>query len=87
MKSKNEALISYTNGFFLGRHELKFELLNELKSKMLKENTIENGTVTVRFYGKNEQPNIPTINFLPILIHSCPDDFSTVDYFDVCLLY
>lgn len=39
--------------------------------------------LSIKFCGKNEEPENAKENFLPIMVHSCPDDFSTVDYFDV----
>lgn len=39
--------------------------------------------LSIKFCGKDDKPPAANANVLPILIHSCPDDFSTVDYFDV----
>lgn len=42
--------------------------------------------MSMKFCGKNEEPGNARSNYLPIMVHSCPDDFSTVDYFDVSSL-
>lgn len=73
----------YKSAYFLGRHENKFELLDKLKSKMLDREIIDCGRISIKFYGKNENPDTASELFLPILLHSCPEDFSTVLYFDV----
>lgn len=51
------------------------------ENKILKINGL-----SMKFCGKNEEPGYPRANYLPIMVHSCPDDFSTVDYFDVSFL-
>lgn len=76
----------YTNAYFLGRHEGKLELLEKLKPLMSDKNTLDNKLLTLKFFGKNETPSAASEKILPIMIHSCPDDFSTVEYFDVSLL-
>lgn len=76
----------YFNGYFLGRHDLKFEFLDKLKSKMnsLDQNILKLDNLTLQFCRKNDGiPPKATNLLLPILIHSCPEDFSTVEYFDV----
>jgi hypothetical protein len=41
--------------------------------------------LSMKFCGKNEDPPTPESYILPIMVHSCPDDFSTLDYFDVSI--
>lgn len=70
------------------KHELfyfqsKFELLDRLKSSMVSENMINTPKLNIKFCDKNETPPKASSTLLPIMIHSCPEDFSTVDYFDV----
>lgn len=48
-------------------------------------NTLKLDGLTVKFCGKNEDPPTPEAYCLPIMIHTCPDDFSTLDYFNVSL--
>ncbi|XP_017848457.1 biotin--protein ligase isoform X1 [Drosophila busckii] len=77
--------IVYKQAYFLGRHESKFELLEKLGSRCSgSENVIVTPKLTLKFCGRDDKPPTASTNLLPILIHSCPDDFSTVDYFD-CL--
>lgn len=74
--------VTYQNAYFLGRHELKFEVLEKLKSLYNADNMIQTSKLCMKFYGKNETVPSAKTDVLPILIHSCPDDFSTIDYFD-----
>lgn len=39
----------------------------------------------MRFCSHREEPPKASAQLLPILINSCPDNFSTVDYFDVSI--
>ncbi|CRK91616.1 CLUMA_CG005270, isoform A [Clunio marinus] len=73
---------TFTKGYFLGRHELKFEVVEALKEKMETPNTLKLDGLTVKFCGKGEDPPTPDAHCLPIMMHTCPDDFSTLDYFD-----
>ncbi|KAJ1527555.1 hypothetical protein ONE63_007521 [Megalurothrips usitatus] len=73
--------LSYTQGYFLGRHELKQEFLTSLKSQM-NGNSLKNGDLELQFCGKSEKPALASERLLPILLHSCPPTFSTVEYFD-----
>lgn len=63
--------------------QMKFELLEKLKPQFSHPNTLKTNTVLVKFYGKNEIPKVKLENTLPILLHSCPEDFSTIAYFEV----
>ncbi|KAL7018719.1 hypothetical protein ACKWTF_010880 [Chironomus riparius] len=78
-KKEGDAL--FTKGYFLGRHELKFEILEKLKPVM-DDNTLKIDGLSIKFCGKNVDPPTPESFCLPVMIHSCPDDFSTLDYFD-----
>lgn len=74
-----------TNGYFLGRHELKLEFLTHIKER-LKDNvlSINGGGLNIKFC--QNMTDIPksgaTSSFLPILLHTCPPKFSTVEYFE-----
>uniref|UniRef100_A0A1A9VB40 BPL/LPL catalytic domain-containing protein n=1 Tax=Glossina austeni TaxID=7395 RepID=A0A1A9VB40_GLOAU len=72
----------FKNAYFLGRHEAKFELLEKLKEKCDQNNLIHTPKLTLKFCGLSENLPKPANDMLPILIHSCPEDFSTVDYFE-----
>jgi hypothetical protein len=39
--------------------------------------------ISVVFCGHNVDPGAATSIRLPVLIHSCPSNFSTLDYFEV----
>ncbi|XP_017023562.1 biotin--protein ligase isoform X1 [Drosophila kikkawai] len=75
--------VVYKHAYFLGRHESKFELLEKLRLRCSgSDNVIATPKLTLKFCSKDDKPPVANNNVLPILIHSCPDDFSTVDYFD-----
>ncbi|XP_037730751.1 biotin--protein ligase isoform X2 [Drosophila subpulchrella] len=75
--------VVYQHAYFLGRHETKFELLEKLRLRCSgSDNVIATPKLTIKFCGKDDKPPVANNNVLPILIHSCPDDFSTVEYFD-----
>ncbi|XP_022223882.2 biotin--protein ligase [Drosophila obscura] len=75
--------VVYKQAYFLGRHESKFELLDKLLLRCSgPDNVIATPNLTMKFCGKDDKPPVANNNVLPILIHSCPDDFSTVAYFD-----
>ncbi|GAB0088855.1 biotin--protein ligase [Sergentomyia squamirostris] len=73
----------FTNGYFLGRHEAKFEMLERLSGQMTTKNTLKSNKMTLTFCGKNDKVPTASETLLPILVHSCPENFSTVEYFDV----
>ncbi|XP_017044233.1 biotin--protein ligase isoform X2 [Drosophila ficusphila] len=76
--------VVYQHAYFLGRHETKFELLEKLRLRCSgPDNVIATPKLTLKFCGKDDKPPVANNNVLPILIHSCPDDFSTVEYFDL----
>lgn len=58
--------------------------MEKLKEKTDEKQLIRTPNITLKFCGADIEA-IPkaTNDVLPILIHSCPEDFSTVDYFDV----
>lgn len=70
--------------FFL---QAKSELLDRLKPDFVKPNVIKRDKLSFQFCAKDEKPPKALENYLPILIHACPDDFSTVTYFDVSIAF
>ncbi|CAG9814996.1 unnamed protein product [Phaedon cochleariae] len=72
--------IAYTPAYFLGRHEMKLKLLNDCDS--IKDNKLECEKVVLKFCGKDVIPGEAASNLMPVLIHSCPSNFSTVKYFE-----
>ncbi|XP_067648145.1 uncharacterized protein Hcs isoform X2 [Eurosta solidaginis] len=81
-KESNAAKVTYQEAYFLGRHESKFEVLGKLKKSGASGNIVTTSKLTMQFCGKGDKPKSANTNVLPILIHSCPEDFSTVEYFD-----
>ncbi|XP_020713946.1 biotin--protein ligase isoform X1 [Ceratitis capitata] len=82
IQSDKDGKCTYQEAYFLGRHESKFELLEKIKKSGANSNIITTPKLTMQFCDKGDKPKSADTNVLPILIHSCPDDFSTVDYFD-----
>lgn len=83
-EASRKSVSPYTHGYFLGKYEEKVGLLDQLKPKMIENETaIQNDKLRIKFYGKTEKSDVATESLLPILIHSCPDKFDTVKYFDV----
>ena len=52
----------------------------------MEDNTLKVDGLSIKFCGKNVDPPTPESFCLPVMIHSCPDDFSTLDYFDVIFM-
>ncbi|XP_068082947.1 biotin--protein ligase [Anabrus simplex] len=75
-------LPDYTPAYFLGRHELKLEFLSQLQSRLQGENLLKLPQLSLHFCGKGVEPAKATAIHLPVLIHSCPANFSTVEYFE-----
>lgn len=60
--------------------QLKLELLHN--SDNVVENKLELDKYLVSFCGKGVDPELAAHNKLPVLVHSCPSNFSTVPYFE-----
>ncbi|KAL0275858.1 UNVERIFIED_CONTAM: hypothetical protein PYX00_003583 [Menopon gallinae] len=73
--------VTLTVAYFLGRHELKLEFLNKMKH-LKQDGVLRLGQLGLKFCGKGEVPPPATPTLLPILVHSCPHDFSTLEYFE-----
>ncbi|KAF4520098.1 hypothetical protein B566_EDAN010327 [Ephemera danica] len=72
-----------TMGYFLGRHELKTEFLTSVKSRLGSScNTLEMDNLVLQFCGKGATPSQPSHSILPVMLHSCPPHFNTLEYFD-----
>ncbi|XP_015514595.1 biotin--protein ligase isoform X1 [Neodiprion lecontei] len=80
--SEPRVLPAYSPGFFLGRHELKLEMLEKLKDRMLPNDIIKTGKLEIQFCGRSTQGISASASVLPVMIHQCPDNFSTVEYFE-----
>lgn len=73
--------VNYRPAFFLGRNDTKQELL--FKMPGLKDNVLRLPNITLQFCRRDETPPSATEKLLPIYVHSCPERFSTVRYFEV----
>lgn len=62
--------------------QLKQELLEKIKDQK-EDGVLRVGNLSLKFCGKGETPPPVRNNFLPVLVHSCPRDFSTLEYFEV----
>lgn len=70
-------------GFFLGRHELKLNMLDSLKDEIQANDTLQMSNLQLKFCSANSKVATASSSVLPIMIHQCPDNFSTIDYFEV----
>uniref|UniRef100_A0A182N9Z3 LIM zinc-binding domain-containing protein n=1 Tax=Anopheles dirus TaxID=7168 RepID=A0A182N9Z3_9DIPT len=81
--NRDDVTIAYRNAYFLGKHEAKVEMLDALKSTMIRPNIIQTHELTLQFCGKSDNaPSPATDSHLPVMIFHCPEDFSTVEYFE-----
>ncbi|KAL6267955.1 hypothetical protein P5V15_001023 [Pogonomyrmex californicus] len=80
--SHDQISIQYTSAYFLGKFEMKMKMFEKLKSKMQENNILKMPNLDIRFYANNEDVQASSANFLPIMMHMCPPNFSTVDYFE-----
>lgn len=80
-ETSTETSVNYTRAFFLGRHELKLDFLEKLKGKMQPDDILKGLNLEIQFCKKNiDKPASST--FLPVMLHQCPDNFSTIEYFE-----
>lgn len=66
---------------------MKTKMLEKLKAEMKENNILKLSNLQVQFCTNNEDIQLPSANFLPIMMHMCPANFSTVDYFEVNFFY
>lgn len=62
---------------------MKTKMLEKLKAEMKEDNILKVSNLKIQFCASNEDMQLPSINFLPIMMHMCPPNFSTVEYFEV----
>lgn len=62
---------------------MKMKMLEKLKDKINKNNELIMSEMKIQFCANNEDMQSPSDIFLPIMMHMCPPNFSTVDYFEV----
>lgn len=73
---------AFACGYFLGDYIIKLELFERLSAHTDDPKTLRTPQLTVRFCGHREQPPAASAQLLPIMINSCPENFSTIDYFE-----
>ncbi|XP_058791298.1 biotin--protein ligase isoform X2 [Phymastichus coffea] len=73
---------TYTSAFFLGRHELKLEMLKKLKSKMQPNDILKTTKLEIQFCNNLTDAKPASSTFLPVIVHRCPENFNTVEYFE-----
>ncbi|KAG8039225.1 hypothetical protein G9C98_003532 [Cotesia typhae] len=85
--------VAFNPGFFLGRHEarirkfinyfsLKLEMLERLKDKMESNDIFKTNKIKLQFCNNTNKLVPPSSSILPIMLHTCPDNFSTIEYFE-----
>ncbi|XP_047511746.1 biotin--protein ligase isoform X2 [Pieris napi] len=75
--------IEYTRGFFLGDHVHKMSLVEGWCPLKDGKRVQSIGNLSVQWCIRNEKPmDQPSDIFLPVSLYECPENFSTVDYFD-----
>lgn len=74
------ANIKFTPAYFLGTFDFKMDLLKN--NANIVENKLVNDKLILNFIGNNQDPGTATLNRLPVMVHSCPTNFSTIDYFE-----
>ena len=67
--------------------QAKLEFLKHLHGHLEGDNVLKMSQTTLQFcVAKGVKPPKATANFLPVLVHACPANFSTIEYFEVCHL-
>ncbi|KPJ10734.1 Biotin--protein ligase [Papilio machaon] len=77
--------VDYTMGYFLGNHVDKISLVNKWCSPDDEGRRIQKlDKLTIQWCMRGEMPlEQPSAEFLPVCLYECPENFSTVEYFDV----
>lgn len=60
---------------------MKLQMLRD--NENIVENKVTSDKLTLVFCGKDDDPGVATSLRLPVMILSCPANFSTVQYFEV----
>ncbi|XP_015836200.1 biotin--protein ligase isoform X2 [Tribolium castaneum] len=72
--------VEYSQGYFLGRYDAKMNMMTDCDS--ITNNQLTCDKISVVFCGHNVEPGLASNIRLPVMIHSCPSNFSTLDYFE-----
>lgn len=62
-------------------------MLEKLKDIMKTNDTLKMSKLEIQFCRSSTVPKPASSSFLPIMVHQCPDNFSTVEYFEVFFFY
>ncbi|VVD03597.1 unnamed protein product [Leptidea sinapis] len=75
--------IEFTKAFFLGDHVVKQSLVEGWCPSVEGKRVQKLGELSVQWCMRGEKPvQQPADDFLPVYLYECPDNFSTVEYFD-----
>ncbi|XP_045504178.1 biotin--protein ligase isoform X1 [Colias croceus] len=75
--------VDYTRAFFLGDHVHKLSLVEGWCPSEEGKRVQKIGDLTLQWCMRGEEPvEQPSENFLPVYLYECPENFSTVEYFD-----
>ena len=74
----------YVSCDFLCCLQAKLEFLKRLHGHLERDNVLKMSQITLQFCAaKGVEPPNATANFMPVLVHACPANFSTIEYFEV----
>lgn len=65
----------------------KLEFLTSIANQLKPENILSMKSVDLMFCGKGATTPEAKDHFLPIKLYDCPQNFSTVEYFDVKIFF
>lgn len=65
--------------------QFKLEMLKKLKDKMQPDDVLKTANLEIQFCGTSTVPKAASSTYLPVMVHRCPDNFSTVEYFEVLI--
>ncbi|KAG7187870.1 hypothetical protein KM043_013851 [Ampulex compressa] len=74
--------VVYSSAFFLGRHELKLEMLEKLGAAMQSNDILQLPNLEIQFCISSTIKCPASSTFLPVMVHQCPENFSTIEYFE-----
>ncbi|KAH0951438.1 hypothetical protein HN011_009394 [Eciton burchellii] len=77
-----EELVQYTSAYFLGKFETKMKMLDKLKNKLQENDMLKMPKLDIHFYTNSVVTISASASFLPVMVHMCPANFSTVKYFE-----
>lgn len=63
--------------------QLKLEMLKKLKDKMQPNDILKTKKLEIQFCNNLTDAKPASSTFLPVVVHRCPENFNTVEYFEV----